>query len=255
MSGAKWALAQIESVVNDRKHNKVSGSVVHTDINFKEQYSYAFTDARMTECTFPKLDAKSKEYLTLKTKLVPENISFQLGAGPKISPGPVARTKMWLCSAFRLTLDGYKDATNYTTSVEPLTIKVGTKAYQTGPFRLPEVIPTKVEMPKLSFTVPMAYAGSLLRWYERAVKKNNELVDGNEHAGNGGAGDYETTGSLEFLDPTHSKTVYEIDFDGVGLEGASILKAEANQNGTKMIKFDCYITNLKLKSSEGAGFI
>lgn len=247
MSGARWALAQIENVINKREHNKVSGTIVHADMNFKERYSYGFTDARITEVTFPKCDAKSKEYATLKTKLAPETFDFKLADGAQITPSTMAKQKLWLCSAFRLTLDGYEASTDFATSVEALTIKVGSKPFQTGPFKLPEVIATKVEMPKLSFTIPMAYCGALFRWYERAVAKVNGLEDG--------ADSYETTGSLEFLDPTRKETVYEISFDGVGLESCSILKAEANQASTKMVKFDCYITSLKLNTSGVKGFI
>ena len=251
MAGARWALKQIEDIVNKREHNKVSGTIVHSDINFVEQYSYGFTDARMTECTFPKCDAKSKEYATIKTKLQPETIDFKLSKGNKLAPGNREKQKLWMCSAFRLTLDGYESATNYATSVEALTFKVGAKPLQMGPFKLPEIIPSKVELPKLSFTVPMAYAGSLLTWYEQAIHKFKGLDDGQSK--NGGA--FETTGSLEFLDPTHRKTVYEITFDGVGLEGASVLKSEANQAQTKMVKFDCYITTAKLNVAGGKGFI
>jgi hypothetical protein len=251
MSGARWALQQIEGVINRREHSKVSGTIVHSDMNFVEQYSYGFTDARLIECTFPKCDAKSKDYLTLKAKFQPETIDFKLAEGPKVRPGPLEKQKMWLCSAFRLNLEGYQSATDWCTSVEPLTFKVNAKAFQTGFFKLPEIVATKVEMPKLSFQIPAAYASPLLKWYEEAIHKHLGREDGMKKGGGG----FETVGSLEFLDPTHSKTVYEIEFDGVGIEAASILKSEANQAGTKMIKFDCYITSAKLNSTGQQGFI
>lgn len=250
MSGARWALKQVESVINKREHQKVSGAIVHADTNMREQYIYQFRDARITECTFPKCDAKSKEYATIKTKLQPESIDFRLGEGESITAGPVAKQKLWLCSAFRLTIDSFKSSTDHAVSVEPLTIKVNAKPLQTGAFMLPQYTAAKIEIGKLSFTVPMAHAGPLLDWYRQAIFTEKGTVDGG-----GSPGLYEHTGSLEFLDASRTKVTYEIDFDGIGIEGCTIMKAEANQSGTKMVKFDCYVTSLKLKPQGALGFI
>jgi hypothetical protein len=247
MAGARWALSQIEAVINNREHKAVSGTLIHADINMKEQFSFAFRDARLVEATFPKCDAKSKELCTLKTKLMPEVMDFNIGAGPTMSQQPLHNEKQWQCNAFRLTLDGYKAATDWCTSVEALTFKVNAKPLQTGPFRLPEVISTKVEMPKLSFMVPLGHAAPILAWYKRAVMNTDGLADGDR---------YETTGSLEFLDQSKRNTVYEIDFDGVGIESIALQKSDANQAATKMLKVDCYITSVKLRAISGApGFI
>jgi hypothetical protein len=34
-----------------------------------------------------------------------------------------------------------------------------------------------------------------------------------------------------------------------------VLKSEANQSSTKMVKFDCYVTKAVLNVSKGKGFI
>lgn len=257
MSGAKWALSLIEGVVNSQEHAKVDGSVVHTDINFVEQYQYEFKQARLTEVTFPKCDAKSKEYATLKTKLQPELITFKVGKGAKVAPGTTEKQKSWLCSAFRFTIDGYDSSTRWTTAVEALTFKVGSKAFQTGGFKLPEIIATKVEMPKLSFTLPLGYAKPLLEWYDESIHREKGFQDGGKSLSERTASDahFERTGCLEFLDPTRKNVVYAIDFYGIGVESASVLKSEANQAATKMVKFDCYITTAKLNVGGGKGFI
>lgn len=257
MSGAKWALSLIEGVVNSQDHAKVSGSVVHTDFNFVEQYHYEFKQARLTEATFPKCDAKSKEYATIKTKLQPETITFKVGKGAKVPPGTTEKQKLWMCSAFNFTIDGYDSATKWTTAVEALTFKVGSKAYQTGGFKLPEIVATKIEMPKLSFTLPLSHAKPLLEWYEQSIQAEKGHQDGGQSLTSRGAASsyYERTGSLEYLDPSHKKVVYAIDFFGIGVESVSVLKSEANQAATKMVKFDCYITTAKLNVSGGKGFI
>jgi len=246
MSGARWALKQIEDVINRRQHNKVSGTILHADQNMVQQYSYQFSDARLTEISFPKCDAKSKEAAFIKVKLQPESIDFTLAKGAKLAAQPQAKHKPWLCSAFRLTIDDFSDATDFATTVEGLTIKIGAKPLQTGGFFRPQYNPTKIELPKLSFTVPLAYAQPLLDWYRAAIFNEKGVVDGG-----GRGGEFEHSGSLEFLDPTKTKTVYEIDFEGIGIEGLSILKSEANQVSTKMVKVDCYLTSMKLKPMDG----
>lgn len=246
MSGARWALAAVESVINRREHQRYAGAVIHADANFVEQYSYEFGNALLTEVAFPKLDAKSKDFAAVTTKLQPETVAFKIGEGAKLQPGVVDKQKMWLTSAFRLTLDGYEAATEFTTSVEAISIKVNAKPMQTGGARLPEISPTKIEFSKLSFQVPLKYAKPLMDWYERSVHK----VQGHDEQGA-----YETTGSLEFLDGSRRKTVYEIEFSGVGLEQVTLVKNDANQDATKLLKFDCYITGIKLKTGGAAGFI
>jgi len=245
LSGAKWVLQAAANVLGTGKHQRYNGAVVHADSNFVEQYTLGFKYALLTELTFPKLDAKSKEFASIKAKLQPEEVDFEIAEGGKMLPGTVDKQKMWLTSAFRLTLDGYKEATHWATSVEALTLKIGAKAYQLGAHKTPLYNPTKIEMPKLSFTVPLIHAAPLVAWFKQTVQHESGKADDK----------YQTTGSLEFLDSTRTKTVYEIGFDGVGIEACTVLKTDANQEGTKLMKFDCYVTSIDLKLSSGVGFI
>lgn len=245
LSGASWALKAAEGVINRRQHERYSGAIVHTDPNFVEQYRYEFSEALMTEITFPKLDAKSKEVATLKAKLQPEIVSFKIGKGEKRRPGPVDKQKSWLSSAFLLEIEGLEEETKFATSVEPLTVKIGAKAYQMGHVKHPVYNPTKLEMPKLSFTVPLVHAKKLLEWFNVTCFKEEGEADGR----------YERTGGLEFLDPTHTKTVYSITFDGLGVENCQVVKADAHSSGTKLMKFDCYVTDMRLQVSGGKAFV
>ncbi len=245
MAGSKWALAIVHAIINNRIHDKVNGEVIHADTNFVAQYSYEFTDALITEIGFPKLDAKAKEIAHLKLKLQPESIDFAIGQGEKLVPGSALKQKGWLCSAFKLTIGDDVMAS----SIEPLTVKIGAKAYQTGGFMLPQYTPTgKLDMPKFSFTVPMGYADAMLAWFRAAITTHQGLTDGSPVGG----GQFEKDAIIEFLDPTRKKTLYTINLLGIGPETCSVVKGD--DSSTRAMKFDCYVTNIKVEAT-GEGFI
>jgi hypothetical protein len=238
-SGGRWALDVLDKFVARREHTRHTGSIKHADANLKEQYEYTFKRALVTEITFPpKLDANGKDFATIKVKMQPEEIDFKLGEGPQFSPAKVNLQKQWMTSAFRLNIDGLD--TNHVTSIEPLTFKIGTKIFKKGGFKLPEYMPTKLEMPKLSFMMPMKFAGSVIEWFRGAVAKEGETA--------GPDASYEKNGSIEILDSSHKKTVYEIELYNMGPETFSIQKSEANKAETKLCKFEAYITSVKCLS-------
>ncbi len=241
MAGSKWAPTLMEQIVDSQLHNKFSGQIIHADTNFEGQYTYQFLNALVTEFSLPKLDAKSKEYAFLKMKVQPEAIDFNIAKSPKLPPANSSRQKHWMSSAFRLTI-GKEDVD--ASSIEALSVKVGAKAYQTGGFMLPQYTPTgKLEMPKLSFTVPMGGCAALVRWFREAVCKENTAED---------AAGYEKDAMIEFLDSTRSKVLYTVDLMRCGPETFSLIKGD--DATTRAMKFDCYVTSMKLTPS-GEGLI
>ena len=242
-SGAAWALDVFDDFLSNRRHVRHTGTIVHADTNFREQYRYEFMRALLTEITFPpKLDGKSKDFATIKVKLQPEDIKFQLGEGAQVTPYTVDKQKLWTCSAFRLNIDGLD--TRHVTSIEPLTFKLGTKVFQKGGFKLPDYHPTKMDMPKLSFQIPLKFAGSVIEWYRSAVTSE----EGTSDAG------YERNGSIEILDQTRSKTIYEIELFNMGPEAFTLPRSEANKDEVKYCKFDAYISTVK-PIKERRGFV
>ncbi len=254
MAGSKWVLDLVDQFVSGRKHHRLNGEVIHADANMVAQYLYAFKNAVVTELTLPKLDASSKETAMCKIKLQPEDVTFKLGDGRKLDQDPIFRQKAWHVSNFRINFDNGADA-RYVTSVESLTLKLGQKTMQLSDLFRPDVVPTKVDMPKLSITLPLLRAGKFIDWYQKSVA--NQLSPGTADAeGLGNAktsGGYETSVSIEYLDGPLKETLYEVELFGVGMEKFSIPKSEANAAGTKMAKFDFYITSMKVKSN-GGGF-
>ncbi|HVK74403.1 MAG TPA: hypothetical protein VM734_13825 [Kofleriaceae bacterium] len=240
-SGGGWALRYLDKLLSTREHKRFSGRITSGDINFKQQYQQHFENALMTELALPKADATSKDFATIKVKLQPELSSFTLGEGPKIGPRSVDKQKQWTCSAFRMSLGPFD--MSHVISVEALTFKIGVKAFQQGGFQLPVYHPTKIELPKLVFTMPMKYARPVVDWFSSAVGEQGSTDN-----------DYELDGSLEFLDQSRSKTIYEIEFGEVGPEKMTILKSEANKNDTMKVKFEAYISRVK-PAKDMAGFL
>lgn len=244
MAGSKWALGLVEKACSKptEAHRPFNGSVLHADTNFKCQYTYEFERARLTEFTLPKLDAKSKESANLKIKVQPESINFSIAEAGALLPGSIAKQKQWLTSQFHMQLT--HDGTVMATSIESMTVKIGSKSYQVGGVMNPQYTATgKLEMPKLSFTVPITHAKKLVTWFQKAVGHEKGLDEG---------ADYEQDAIIEYLDTTRKKILYTITLKGVGPETLSIIKG-TNEAVTAM-KFDCYVTAMEVQAS-GQGLI
>jgi hypothetical protein len=246
MAGSKWALGLIEKITGNPAgaHSPFNGSILHADTNFKCQYMYEFARARVTEFTLPKLDVKSKELAMLKMKCQPESMNFQLEEGSRLLPGSPDKQKAWMTSAFRMIFTHAGEVKPW--SIEALTIKVGSKAFQIGQVQNPQYTATgKLEMPKLSFVVPMMECKKILDWFHRAMFKEGGLEDG-------AAGGYEDSVEIEYLDPAKKNPIFSITLEGVGPETCSVVKG-SNESAVGM-KFDCYVTKIKVAAT-GAGLI
>jgi hypothetical protein len=247
MSGAKWALDKVAKICKSPQeaHVPFDGEIHHADSNFKSQYCYEFSGARVTEFTLPKLDAKSKEHASLKVKCQPESIDFGITEGAKLPPGGIAKQKQWLCSAFRLTIDPSIGEV-MATSIEALSVKVGAKSYQVGHFQNPQYTSTgKLEMPKLSFVVPMQYSKALVTWFKNCIGREGGLEDAK-------LGGFEKNATIEFMDPTRKKCLYTVHLEGIGPETLSVVKG--TNDAATMMKFDCYVNAMELDVS-GEGLI
>ena len=240
VAGAKWVFKALEDVIERRIHTRFSGQISHGDTNMKTQYQHDFERAILTEVVLPKLEAKSKDPAMVKVKLQPELVKFNLAEGPKFRALIQSKQKDWTCSHYLLQIDGIEEA-RFVTSIEPMTIKIGVKAHQVGGFKLPHYVPTKLTMPKLVVTVPMRHAKPFMDWYNASVNK-----EGSEAPPDA---DYEKTGSIEFRNQQHNKTLYTLDLSGLGPESVELVKSDANQNAGKMLKMTIYITKVKVVGS------
>jgi hypothetical protein len=243
MAGTKWGLKLMQKICQTpaQAHTPFDGEILHADTNYKAQYVYGFKRARVTEFTFPKLDVKSKDLAFVKLKCQPEIIDFSLAEGAALHPGSPDKQKLWTCAAFYFSIGKSQVKAS---SIEALTVKVGSKAYQIGGVQNPQYASTgKLEMPKLSFVVPMHHAGKCIDWFRASIFKEGGKPE---------SGGFEQNAFIEFLDQSRKKVLYTVHLLGCGPETCSVVKG--SNDSVVAMKFDCYVTSMELEAA-GEGII
>jgi hypothetical protein len=215
-----------------KEFDRKAGWISHANFDMKEVLQTHFSEALITETTFPTLDGSSKEMATLKVKMQPEAVEFANGSNNRVhaSSRHHERQKLWPASAFAFELHNVD--VRHTTKIDSFTVKQGIKSYSTGRARFPHWEPTKLTFPDLSIYVPLAYADSLLDWYQRSMKGGKDPK-------------LQTHGSIRYLAPNKKDTVFEIDLYHVGIKGVTIDKSE-RQDQVKKVKADLYVSRMDL---------
>ena len=244
MTGANDLLQWIQGSWN-RQWDRRNGQMTHADFNLHTTYEHEFYNALVAETTIPTLDAASKESGYIKCKIQPETVLVKTlpGTGARVNGrmGLKTKQKLWTPSAFRFNLDQLDDM-QYTSKIESFTIKQGIKKLFTGADRFPAIEPTKIEFPNLTGTISLAYADKLLKWQDDYIRKGRK-----DH-------DQQKSGSIEFLSPDRSQTIFRINLFQVGLISAQIMPSQANQDAIKRVKFEMYVHRMELDGSGKLGF-
>ncbi len=232
LSGANKVLTWIQD--SWKKNPKpANGEIIHANFNQEATFTHQFQGAYITETTFPALDGGSKEAAYITVKAQPEATAISPGGPGKLKPNLGQKQKLWLCSGFRLNIDGI-DEMKYTNKIESFTIKQGVKQLKTGRFRHAELIPTKIEFPNITGTISLEYAKGLLDWYNKYVYKGTADPKAQK------------TGSIEFLSPNKAETLFRINLFDVGLLHASMLQSTANADQIKRVKFEMYVGRMEM---------
>ncbi len=168
LAGAWPVLSWIQDSWN-KDFSRRNGSVTHADFNLNETYSHQFRDALILETTFPGLDGASKDPAMIKLKFLPERVITKHSTGTNVNDQNIpGRQKMWLCSGFRLRIDGL-DEMGFVNKIESFTIKQGVKQFYTGADRFPQIEPTKIDFPNITCTIAQGNAAGIQKWYEQCV--------------------------------------------------------------------------------------
>jgi hypothetical protein len=240
MSGSASVLRWIQDSWN-KDYQSRSGQINHANFNMETVFEHEFSDALITETTFPTLDGGSKEAAYLKVKFQPKAvISKKISRGPKLTPVGGQKQKAWLCSAFRFSIDGIDDA-QYANKIESFTIKQNVKKLFTGMHRELEIAPTKIDFPNIVGTISLEKADGILDWYEQYVVKGKKDPSAQK------------SGSLEFLSPDRSKTLFRITLFNMGIVKAQIMASTANADQIKRVKFELYVSDMKLDGPGALG--
>ncbi len=224
----------------DKNFQTRSGQINHANFNMETVFEHEFSDALITETTFPALDGASKDAAYLKVKFQPRSVASRKGTGTKLTAPTGHKQKHWLCSAFRFSIDGIDEAV-YTNKIESFTIKQNVKKAFYGNMRGIELTPTKIEFPNLSGTISLAKADGILDWYEQYVVKGKKDPRA------------QRSGSIEFLAPDRSQVLFRITLYDMGLLKAAMVQSTANSDQIKRIKFDLYVGAMKLDGPSALG--
>jgi len=223
-----------------KQYGRRNGQVTHADFNLRSTFEHEFFDALIAETTFPALDGGSTEAAYLKIKVQPERVVTTKSVGSSLAGDTPPKQKLWLCSGFRLNIDGL-DELQYANHIDSFTIKQGIKKFYTGEARFPQIEPTKIEFPNISGTIALEFADHLLKWYDTYVVKGQADPKA------------QRTGSLEFLGPNKKQVLFRINLYEVGLIGAQIQQSTANATQIKRVKFELYVGRMDLDLG-GVGF-
>lgn len=234
MSGATTIFKWIQDSW-DKNFQARSGQINHANFNMEKVFEHEFSDALITETTFPSLDGASKDAAYLKVKFQPRAVVTRKVRGTKLVPMGGLKQKAWLCSAFRLTLDGIDDAV-YTNKLESFTIKQSVKKLFTGLHRDLELTPTKIDFPNLVGTISLEKADGILRWYDEYVVKGRRDPKA------------QRSGSIDFLAPDRRQVLFSIKLLNVGILKAQMMPSTANADQVKRVKFELYVSEMRLET-------
>jgi hypothetical protein len=235
--GMQDGLPLVDWIKSSWKNNftRKNGHVKMGDFNMKDVFQIDFSNALITETTFPGLDAAGKEPAILKVKMQPESVEFKEGTKNPLVAQAVSypKQKLWSVSSFALELGRYD--TSRVAKIDSFTVKQGVKSYYTGRDRFPHWETTKLTFPEISVHMTYEYAKSMMKWYQNTVMSGGQDPM------------LEVDGCITYLAPSKdvSKEVFEIKLYGVGMKGMSIEKSE-RQDNPRRVKFDLYVTYMDI---------
>ena len=88
----------------EKDFERRSGEIIAVDSNYRAMASREFSDALITEMTFPTLDASSKEPAYLTVKFAPERIVYKKGDRSTVAGSIGSKTNTALSSNFRVDI-------------------------------------------------------------------------------------------------------------------------------------------------------
>lgn len=222
----------------DHKYGRKNGAIIAADYNYAEHSRLTFYNGLISEIGFPALDAGSKDPAKMSIKITPEYTrTTTTSGGPSIAGGKYAADskvqKKWLPSNFRLRLDGLDEACARVNKIEALTVKQKVIEHAVGELRDYEKEPAHLEIPNLVVTFPESHSEAFYKWHEEFVIKGNN------------GDDAEKGGSLEFLSPNLSETLFTVTFAHVGIFKLTPEKVESGSENIRRIKAEMYVEEMK----------
>ncbi|HEX3760531.1 MAG TPA: phage tail protein [Kofleriaceae bacterium] len=209
-----------------------NGAIVAGDFYYKERARREFTEALITELTFPKLDAADKNTVYMNVTLGVENIEYKKGDESKtleFTTNPESQ-KAWKACNFTFKLDGFEPSCDRVTKVDSFTIKLPVLEYHSGGSRSPTKTPTAIDFPNLSFYLPEADAQPITDHFKKRGIQGE--VPGRLH------------GQLTTFDNAKT-TKFTLELINCDILDIQPDKAEATTEEIKQVKVDIYVEQMK----------
>jgi len=206
-----------------------SGALLESDNDGNLRNKLAFSNAVISDITFPALDATSgKNSVSLTVTLSPEKTTRSAPSG-KADSKMGAKNKAWIQSNFRVSIPGLEDATRSVSKVDALSVRFKTVSNAVGATREYQRTPAGADISNLVITVPESRAASLYKWQEEF------LVQGK----NGDAN--EKTATIELLDASMKGVLFTLSLKGVGLVSVASAPVEAGQESVRNVQAEMYV--------------
>lgn len=207
-------------------HLRKDGAILAADFNYKERARRTFYQAIIKEVTFPALSAADKQPAYLGVTLAPEYMEFEQSYGRRLLPvEDTDKQKLWSSCNFRFTVDGFGDITRRVTKVDSFSIKQQVNDHHVGGYRYPIRVGTRVEFPRISFSLPEKDASAFYWHFEK------HGIKGTGRDGHG------LTGAIEYLDPK-KRTLGILRYEGAEIVGLTPDRSDGSANNFKMVKVE-----------------
>ncbi|HEX8110277.1 MAG TPA: phage tail protein [Kofleriaceae bacterium] len=208
-----------------------NGAIVAGDFYYKERARREFTEALITEFTFPKLDASDKNTCYMNVTLGVESIDYKKGDDSKTldQQGNEAAQRAWKACNFQFHLDGFEDTCARVTKVDSFTIKMPVLEYHSGGSRTTSKTPTMIDFPNISFYLPEDDAQPFHDYMKKRVIKGE--VPGRLH------------GQLITLDNAKA-TMFTLELFDCDLLNIAPDKSDATSTEVKQVKVEMYVERM-----------
>jgi len=220
------------------KSAPVSGAIFALDYDGKMISRRDFTNAILTEVSFPEFNAASKDVAAISIALVPESSSDFKGGGQPVIKDSTKTQKKWMPMYYRMKLG--EMPTGRVKRIEAITLKRGGVGAEdaVGEKRDYQKAPAgNWQVPNIVFYVNAADALPYWKWAEDSLARGN--------AGN------EQTLTIDALDPTLKDVLLTLTCSGVGLVSAKMEPAPANTETTRDVRVEVYAEKVTLDVPKG----
>ncbi len=186
-----------------------------------------FRGAYLSGLTVPTLEANSKDPCSFALDVDPETIVYADKPAPKAAPAPKA-SKKWLCSNFKLEIDGLP--TDRVAKIDSIKWTQKVVRDKQGKFAPPKNLHSGVQLPHLTLTINAADWDAWHAWHQ------SFLSDGADQS--------EKSGTLSFLGPDLQEELGSINFTHLGIISLEQEAPQANNDQIARFRVELYCESM-----------